>query len=90
MADFAGVSLRHVGIKESPAHVGKGMKVIGSDGVNIGRVKAARDNEFVLDRPKGTDLYVPLESVWKVENGSVVVLRIAADQIYHQPWERSA
>ena len=73
--------------RPSPGEIRAGMKVVGSDGIDTGRVKAARENDFVLDRPQGPDMYVPYDACWKITDGSVVVLRIPIDVLTHQGWQ---
>jgi hypothetical protein len=65
-----------------------GMKVVGFDGTDIGRVQEVREDVFVLDRPKGSDLLVPLTEVARIE-GTVAYLRIDADRLVKMGWENA-
>src|SRR5882672_10032727 len=40
-----------------------GMEVVSIDGERIGKVKAVRESEFLIDRPVARDLWVPFTSV---------------------------
>ena len=73
----------------SRAQVGPGMRVEGMDGKNVGRVKAVEETRFALDRPKAPDLFVPLEAVMEIRNGSLVVLRVLSTLIHRQGWPTS-
>ena len=68
--------------------VSTGMKVVGLDGVDLGRVKTLQDDRFVMNRQKGPDLVVPLDSCMEVE-GTVVRLRIRANRLNSQGWTES-
>ncbi len=70
----------------SRAQLGPGMRVEGLDGSHIGRVKTVEETRFTLDRPKGPDLYVPMEAVMEIRNGSLVQLRIPSHLIHMQGW----
>lgn len=63
-----------------------GMKVVAFDGTDIGRVQEVREAVFVLDRPKGSDLLVPLTEVARIE-GTVAYLRIDIGQVIKMGWE---
>jgi hypothetical protein len=76
----------HPEAARSRAQVGPGMIVKGMDGSHIGRVKAVEDSRFALDRPKAPDLYVPLDAVMEIRNGSLVVLRVPSHLIEMQGW----
>lgn len=65
-----------------------GMKVVAFDGTDIGRVQEIREGVFVLDRPKGNDLLVPLSEVARIE-GTVAYLRIDVGQVMKQGWEEA-
>jgi hypothetical protein len=62
-----------------------GMAVVGIDGDEIGRVKEVGQNEFLLDRPMGRDLYVPMRYVQNTLNDRVV-LTIPGSQIDKTDW----
>lgn len=70
------------------AKVSNGMKVVAFDGTDIGRVQETREDVFVLDRPKGADLLVPLDQVARIE-GTVVYLRIEMGQLTKMGWEKA-
>jgi hypothetical protein len=65
-----------------------GMKVVAFDGTDIGRVQEVREDVFVLDRPKGSDLLVPLTEVARIE-GTVAYLRIDVGQVTKMGWEKA-
>jgi hypothetical protein len=65
--------------------ISPGMKVVGFDGVDIGRVQEVEEDAFILDRPKGSDLRVPKDAVARVE-GTVAYLRVAANRVVQQGW----
>lgn len=65
-----------------------GMKVVAFDGTDIGRVQEVREDVFVLDRPKGKDLLVPLTEVARIE-GTVAYLRVEADRVTKMGWEKA-
>lgn len=65
--------------------VSNGMKVVDLDGVDIGRVQEVREDVFVLNRPKGSDLLVPLDEVARIE-GTIVYLRVEADRVMKMGW----
>ena len=44
------------------------MTVVSIDGVELGRVKAVRETDFLLDRPIARDLYVPYRAVMAMPN----------------------
>lgn len=69
-------------------NISQGMKVVGVNGHNIGRVKGVQNGFFVLDRPKAPDLAVPFEACMKVE-GDVVWLRVEATGLVHQGWQEA-
>lgn len=64
-----------------------GMKVVAFDGTDIGRVQEVREDAFVLDRPKGSDLLVPLTELARIE-GTVAYLRIDVGQVTKMGWEK--
>jgi hypothetical protein len=70
-------------------NVSQGMKVVGVNGHNIGRVEGVQDSFFVLNRPKAPDLAVPFDACMKVE-GDVVWLRVEATDIVHQGWQEAS
>lgn len=66
----------------------EGMKVVAFDGTDIGRVQEVREDVFVLNRPKGSDLLVPLTEVARIE-GTVAYLRIEAGRVVKMGWENA-
>jgi hypothetical protein len=68
------------------AQVGPGMLVQGMDGSHVGRVKKVGEGHFALDRPKAPDLFVPLDAVIEIRNGSLVVLRVPSHLVAMQGW----
>lgn len=73
-----------------------GMRVIGVDGEEIGRVKEVRAADFLLDRPMAHDLYVPYQFVMSVpdqgENPTKpteVLLTVSAAHVEDQGWQRA-
>jgi hypothetical protein len=68
--------------------VSDGMKVVAFDGTDIGRVQEVREEVFVLDRPRGADLLVPMDQVARIE-GTVVYLRIETGQVSKMGWEKA-
>ncbi len=65
-----------------------GMKVVAFDGTDIGRVQEVREDVFVLDRPRGADLLVPLTEIARIE-GTVAYLRIELGQVTKMGWEKA-
>jgi hypothetical protein len=65
-----------------------GMKVVAFDGTDIGRVQEVREDVFVLDRPKGSDLLVPMDQVARIE-GTVAYLRIDVGQLPKMGWDNA-
>jgi hypothetical protein len=68
--------------------VSDGMKVVAFDGTDIGRVQEVREEVFVLDRPRGADLLVPMDQVARIE-GTVVYLRVETGQVSKMGWEKA-
>jgi hypothetical protein len=72
----------------SAAHIIEGFEVHSADGQRLGRVKEVHEHDFLLDRPRKRDLYVPRSAIREVE-GSSITLRQRADEIDHMSWDRS-
>jgi hypothetical protein len=68
--------------------VSDGMKVVAFDGTDIGRVQETREDVFVLDRPRGADLLVPMDQVARIE-GTVVYLRVETGQVAKMGWAKA-
>ncbi len=66
--------------------INTGMKVVGLDGVDVGRVKVVESGYFVLDRPKAPDVAVPFAACMRVE-GDMVWLRVEGAEVYRQGWQ---
>jgi hypothetical protein len=64
------------------------MDAVGSDGELIGSVKAVRGTDFLVDRPRERDLYVPFSAV-KTVDGERVMLSCRADEVDDQDWPAS-
>ena len=67
------------------AQIEVGMDVVGSDGYEVGKVKAVRDQDFQIDMKFHRDAYAPLEAVDRILPGQVV-LTMPAAQAYREPW----
>ena len=67
------------------AEIQIGMKVVGSDGYEVGTVKAVRGEDFQIDMKFHRDTYAPLGAVDRVLPNRVV-LTIPAAQAYREPW----
>jgi hypothetical protein len=63
----------------------EGMTVIGPAGEEIGRVKAIRKVDFLMDMAMRRDRYVPFSAI--SELGGSVVLNVPATEIDDQDWE---
>ena len=83
-----------------PDQIQVGMDVTSVDGERIGRVKALRATEFLLDRPMARDLWVPFSAVLAAEDrgGSFrrgpqqpveVVLNVSAAHVEAQGWQHA-
>ena len=67
--------------------INEGMEVIGSDGHRIGGVKEIREKDFLVDRRKARDVYVPFSAVAKSE--SCIILDVSSDKVDDTDWERA-
>ncbi|HZW04177.1 MAG TPA: BON domain-containing protein [Anaerolineaceae bacterium] len=63
-----------------------GIEVVDREGLVLGRVKAVRADDFLLDRPLARDLYVPFSAVRSAEEH--VVLTVRAEEVGQQGWEQ--
>ena len=72
-------------VMANEAGVQVGMKVIGTDGAAVGRVKELRESDFLLDLRLARDLYVPFDAVREVEAGQVV-LNVKCGDVPYQHW----
>ncbi len=62
-----------------------GMSVMGADGDHIGEVKDLRADDFLVNRPRARDVYVPFKFVDNVV-GEQILLRIPADVVDNMDW----
>jgi len=76
-----------------PQYIQVGMRVVGSDGEEIGWVKEVRATDILVDRMLARDVYVPLEAIQAITDTSAtsaynmhVVLSIRADSIGDMGW----
>jgi hypothetical protein len=69
------------------ATVRVGMKVVGSDGEDVGTVKEVRDRDFLIDRPMRRDVYAPFDAIQNV-SGDTVMLKITSDKVDNTNWPR--
>lgn len=76
---------RQMGQSEMRNQIREGMKVTGLDGGEIGEVKEARNNDFLVDRPMARDVYVPHQAVEHV-TGDRITLNVRAGDVNDQNW----
>jgi hypothetical protein len=76
-----------------PQYIQVGMRVVGSDGEEIGWVKEVRATDILVDRMLARDVYVPLEAIHMITDTSAssaynmhVVLTIRADSVGDTGW----
>jgi len=76
-----------------PQYIQVGMRVVGSDGEEIGKVKEVHPTELLVDRPLARDVYVPLDAIQAIVDTSAshaydahVVLTIRADSVGDTGW----
>lgn len=70
-----------------PGQPRTGMEVVGSDIVEVGRVKEVRGEDFLVDRPLHRDVYVPHTVVRNVTSHRVV-LAVPAAQVDRMGWHK--
>ena len=70
-----------------PGQLRTGMEVIGSDIVDVGRVKEVHADDFLVDRPLHRDIYVPHTAVRNVTNHRVV-LAVPAVEVDRMGWRK--
>ncbi len=63
-----------------------GMIVRGADGDQVGQVKEIRDNDFLVNRPKARDVYVPYKFIDNLADDQIL-LRVPADVVDNMDWE---
>lgn len=61
-------------------YVQPGMRVVGSDGMDVGAVTKIRPDGFVTTNPPGGELSIPYESIQNVM-GSEIVLNVPAARL---------
>jgi preprotein translocase subunit YajC len=66
-----------------------GMEVVGSNGGRVGTVKEIRDEDFLVDRERRTDLYVPFSVVQNVVMSNQTVVLAVPDYEVPQMGERA-
>ena len=71
---------------ESGVPVRVGMQVVGADGHVMGKVKAVRDSDFVVDRRFRRDIALPFEAVY--EAGDRVILSVSAKEATRMDWSQ--
>ena len=64
-----------------------GMKVIGTDGGDVGAVKEVRDKDFLVDRRMRRDVYAPFDAIQNV-TGDTVTLNVSSDQVDNTGWPK--
>lgn len=65
-------------------HIRRGMDVIGSNGERVGEVKNIHDTDFLVDRERQTDIFVPFSAVQDVVvSNQTVVLSIPDYEVPH-------
>jgi acetyl esterase len=73
---------------QAPLEMGQlvrvGMRVVGSDGHQLGKVKQVRGSDFVVDRWFRRDITVPFEAVH--EAGAQVILSVPAKEAAKEEW----
>ncbi len=62
-----------------------GMRVVGSDGHEVGTVKEVRTNDFLLNRQMARDIYVPFSAVQNV-TADTISLNIPSGQVDNMGW----
>jgi ferritin-like metal-binding protein YciE len=65
----------------------QGMAVVGSDASQVGQVKEVRSADFLVDRPRQRDVYVPFDAIQKT-TGDRIMLNIPADRVEDMVWEK--
>ena len=50
-----------------------GMDVIAMNGERVGRIKEIKEHDFLVDRPKRRDLYLPFSTIERVEDNQVIL-----------------
>jgi ferritin-like metal-binding protein YciE len=65
----------------------QGMAVVGSDAGQVGQVKEVRSADFLVDRPRQRDVYVPFDAIQET-TGDRIMLNIPADRVEDIAWEK--
>lgn len=88
-ASVAGVSDVHNRLRLSQTNRGEGirigMDVVGANNEKIGEVKEVRQDDFLVDRPRRRDVYVPLGAVRSVSHNRII-LHIRDFEVNDQNW----
>ena len=63
------------------------MAVVGSDASQVGQVKDVRDADFLVDRPRQRDVYVPFDAIQET-TGNRIMLNLPADRVDDMDWEK--
>ncbi len=66
-----------------------GMEVVGSNGGRVGTVKEIRDEDFLVDRERRTDLYIPFSAVQNVVMSNQTVVLAVPDYEVPQMKQRT-
>ena len=70
-----------------PTQVQPGMAVIGLDAQSVGEVKQVRDTDFLVNRPRARDVYVPFAAIHAIDAAAGgIVLAIPAAEVDHMDW----
>jgi sporulation protein YlmC with PRC-barrel domain len=63
-----------------PMQVRPGMEVVATAGTAVGRVKEARTEDFVVERPEQGDAVIPYEAI-RAMLGDQVVISLRPDEL---------
>jgi ferritin-like metal-binding protein YciE len=75
---------------QRPVSIGQirqGMAVVGSDASQVGQVKEVRSADFLVDRPRQRDVYVPFDAMQET-TGARIMLNVPADRVDDMAWEK--
>jgi ribosomal 30S subunit maturation factor RimM len=71
-------------VQQTHDHMRTGMDVIGSNGARVGEVKEIHDTDFLVDRERNTDIFVPFSAVQDIiVSNQTVVLSIPDYEVPH-------
>jgi len=71
----------------SAGQIRQGMAVVGSDASQVGQVKEVRAADFLVDRPRQRDIYVPFDAIQET-TGTRIMLNLPADRVDDMDWEK--